>query len=539
MAEAMCRFIDVKDIMRKSAPEPTGKDARQKQNRRTTRRISHEADECELPVVPQVLGWSLQSILLQRAPPRIVQDALATLAPVMTKTPALQRSQSAALPHAADIKSSHASCVQHHLFSSSRSSSCPVTPREFVSVAQRPRVSLVQSLRSTPGDSNRPSRPVQEDCAPFCSRNVGRSHAKDASRREFLRSSKKQMRQRRINRRPRHIWAELLRARVPSSEELAAGKELLELCALEAWGSGSAADEEETLNTLTFSQMRKNFLMNHCEDLQDAGMENFRPAPIASDVQDRFLDKYNFYGPEALVLGYHGTSESNHASIFSKGLQVPGNEGVTVANGNAHGKGIYIAEKGAQYLSMSFLRGSSQILVCGVVDNTLVKNRTSQEAQDEQKSRFLFKCGGLAHRCHQRPTQPQHQQQQQLLGHQQLYKETKEVRHVGNAMVVFNEKHVAPLYVADLRGPAGANAAVVARAQTVAPSPELEHNLNHDGQPDWVGSRQRLDPRTEELTWLPPTEHLQSSHAVKMKRAFEKRFRLSERREMRAEKFAH
>merc|ERR1711865_775782 len=147
-------------------------------------------------------------------------------------------------------------------------SSCPVTPREFVSVAERPRIVLAQSLRTTPGSS--PSRLVHEDRAPFCYSNVGRSHAKDASRREFLRSSKKQMRQRRINRRPCHIWAELLRARVPSSEELAAGKELLSLCALEAWGSGSAADEEETSSTLTFSQMRKNFLMNHCENLKDA-----------------------------------------------------------------------------------------------------------------------------------------------------------------------------------------------------------------------------------------------------------------------------
>jgi len=331
---------------------------------------------------------------------------------------------------------------------------------------------------------------------------------------------------------------------VPTPAELAAGKALLELCVLEACNNGSGEDvEDSTCELASFENMRTEFLKTHCHDLQDAGIGHLQPAPIASHVQNRFLEKCNLYGAKTLVLGYHGTPECNHASIFNEGLLVPGQgNSVRIANGNAHGRGIYIAEKGAEYLSMSFLRGSSKLLVCGVVDNTIVEQAGTEEGQDiktNKNSRFSFKGGVLAHRCRRQPKRSQQGQKavRTYLGCQPLHSETKEVRHVGNAMVVRDEKHVAPLFVAETRrnvshglGPA--------LGQQIVPMPELERNSNRDGQPDSVGCRQCLDPRTLELCWLPPTEH-RCSHAIKMKRGFEKRLREAERRQMRAEKLSY
>merc|ERR1712227_162071 len=101
------------------------------------------------------------------------------------------------------------------------------------------------------------------------------------------------------------------------------------------------------------------------------------PAHISGHVQSRFLAACNEHGQKSLVLGYHGTPSRNHESIFRQGFMLPGKNGVRIANGNAHGRGIYIAEKGAHYLSMSFLKGDNQMLICGVVDNTLTEVESS------------------------------------------------------------------------------------------------------------------------------------------------------------------
>lgn len=153
--------------------------------------------------------------------------------------------------------------------------------------------------------------------------------------------------------------------------------------------------------------------------------------------------------------------------------------------------------------------------------------------------RFLFHGSCLAHRCHRQPIKnTSSQSQQQFLGARPLYAETQQVRHVGNAMVIKHEAHVAPLFVAHIDGITDSSS-TAASAQAVVPAPEPKPNPNHIGQVGFVARRQVVDPRDEELFWLAPYEHQflagghMESHAIKTRRAFEKRSRQKDRRLMR------
>merc|ERR1712046_25669 len=119
-------------------------------------------------------------------------------------------------------------------------------------------------------------------------------------------------------------------------------------------------------------------------------------APVTSGVQDRFLSVRR----EGHVLpAFHGTSVTNHRSIFERGLLVPGaGNGVSVANGSAHGVGIYTATVDNARLSKGFCRGGNSMLVCAVVSDAI-------------------------------------KQKDHLLGNHIVSAESGNVRHVGSAMV--------------------------------------------------------------------------------------------------------
>merc|ERR1712238_226701 len=111
-----------------------------------------------------------------------------------------------------------------------------------------------------------------------------------------------------------------------------------------------------------------------------------------------------------LVPALHGTHENNLASIYKNGLVIPGKgNGVKVTNGSAYGVGIYTASMSVANMSRGYARGSNPpVLVCGVLDS--------------------------AHE--------------------------DEVRHASGALVIFDERRVAPLFVArrrvgDVRLPTG------------------------------------------------------------------------------------
>lgn len=185
--------------------------------------------------------------------------------------------------------------------------------------------------------------------------------------------------------------------------------------------------DKQTKQTPTiqrFEHFRKRFLeehgLNFCSHLRSSfgGPLFLKPTPLAEGVQQKFLTATEELEGR-LIPTYHGTSEHNFPSIFQRGLLVPyeANNGIRVANGSAHGVGIYTATMESPQLSLGFIRGpfsrSRQLLVCGLLDDAV-------SALAEPKS-----FGALTVKA-----------------------ESDAVRHVGNAVVIFDSRRVAPLFVA-------------------------------------------------------------------------------------------
>jgi len=162
----------------------------------------------------------------------------------------------------------------------------------------------------------------------------------------------------------------------------------------------------------SFQDLQRGFLQTYGKRIK-AELPGVRlvPTRVGSHVEQGFLRSMQQEDVQ-LQPAYHGTLRKNFDSIQANGLLVPGTGGVTVANGSAHGVGIYTAKLGASQLSKGFSRDSKDIFVCAVADDR------SQCEKGHQ------------------------------LGSLMLHSESKDVRHVGNAMVVFDSKRVAPLFVA-------------------------------------------------------------------------------------------
>merc|ERR1719401_2255713 len=94
-----------------------------------------------------------------------------------------------------------------------------------------------------------------------------------------------------------------------------------------------------------------------------------RPVPVAPAVHKRFMQTM-LKKPEAEVRpAFHGTDVGNHASIFERGLLVPGDAcDIRVVHGQAHGRGIYTANVDAAWLSQGFCTAPN-MLVCAVLQS--------------------------------------------------------------------------------------------------------------------------------------------------------------------------
>lgn len=136
-----------------------------------------------------------------------------------------------------------------------------------------------------------------------------------------------------------------------------------------------------------------------------------KPTPLSSDVQRRFL-KACYELPGQVKPAFHGTHAENLESIYSLGLVIPGQgNSFRVANGSTHGRGIYAATMDNPMLSWGFAQGATRpMLVCAVLDDA--------EALHES----------------------------QRIGRFQVTAESSSVRHVGDAMVIFDPQRVAPLF---------------------------------------------------------------------------------------------
>eukprot|EP00418_Pyrodinium_bahamense_P015891 CAMPEP_0179102038 /NCGR_PEP_ID=MMETSP0796-20121207/47208_1 /TAXON_ID=73915 /ORGANISM="Pyrodinium bahamense, Strain pbaha01" /LENGTH=456 /DNA_ID=CAMNT_0020799905 /DNA_START=48 /DNA_END=1418 /DNA_ORIENTATION=+ len=144
------------------------------------------------------------------------------------------------------------------------------------------------------------------------------------------------------------------------------------------------------------------------------GEIQLRPASLSPEVKQHFLQRYKSNGN--VRPAFHGTNAANHASIFNRGLMIPGGgSGVSVSNGSSHGLGIYTATLDNPFLSRGFC-SEPCMLVCAVVDDAV------------------------------RLTCPR------PLGRFFVTAESAAVRHVGDALVVMDPWHVAPLFEASAEG---------------------------------------------------------------------------------------
>jgi len=145
------------------------------------------------------------------------------------------------------------------------------------------------------------------------------------------------------------------------------------------------------------------------------GQVELAPVPLACDVKRGFLAAWYAEAHPRLNLnitpGLHGTQAKSLPSIYRRGFLIPGeNNGVEVVHGSAHGNGIYLASRDSALLAARHADDCSCVLVCGFLDNA------------------------------KRLAQPRR------MGSQRVTAESEAVRHVGSAIVIFDEKRVVPLF---------------------------------------------------------------------------------------------
>jgi len=147
-------------------------------------------------------------------------------------------------------------------------------------------------------------------------------------------------------------------------------------------------------------------------------------------VQARFLSARREL-EHTVSVGYHGTESENIPSIARRGLIIPGRGGVRVANGSAHGLGIYTARLGSARLSKGFASQGSGVFICGLCD-------TSQALSEEERPQISSTKVMSFQQRRWGPTS---------IGGRSVTRASEEVLHVGDAMVVFREQCVVPLFL--------------------------------------------------------------------------------------------
>lgn len=148
------------------------------------------------------------------------------------------------------------------------------------------------------------------------------------------------------------------------------------------------------------------------------GLTRLQPTELGAEVVISFMKTVRRLScaPGDLTIALHGTSNSNHESICSRGLIIPGHKGVTVAHGSSLGVGIYTS---TNFNTSKYYCDGGKILVCALVDDT--KNHSNQSKST---------CKVQA---------------------------SKNIKHHGEVIVVFNEAHIIPLYIAEFASSAVAD----------------------------------------------------------------------------------
>jgi len=226
-----------------------------------------------------------------------------------------------------------------------------------------------------------------------------------------------------------------------------------------------------------FEEMVETFLKQYRERLLRAlrnvltGDINFKPAhSLASEVKCRFLQACK--SGESVLPALHGTKAANHDSILRSGLVIPNSgTGVSVCNGSSHGLGIYTAKLSNPYLARGFC-SEPRMLVCAVAD----------DAAPLEVPR--------------------------LLGSFHVTAESRNVRHVGDAIVVLDAGHVVPLFEASGNGFSTNSSFVPRPAEAAVPSPApsgqvqasaLKAALLHSSQQSETGRQVARKLRRQQL----------------------------------------
>lgn len=189
--------------------------------------------------------------------------------------------------------------------------------------------------------------------------------------------------------------------------------------------SQCSASHKPDITVGNFEKFREKFLEEHglafCRGLHSCfqGPIQLEPTPLWDDLKLKFLDSATGGLTGTVVPAFHGTGASNLSSIYKNGFLIPGvGNNLKVAHGSAHGLGVYAATLNNPHISWSFCTnrhtrpGSEKMLVCGVIDDAVQKAQAS------------------------------------FMGHLPMHAESDNIRRVGDAIVAFDTRRIAPLFVA-------------------------------------------------------------------------------------------
>jgi hypothetical protein len=96
---------------------------------------------------------------------------------------------------------------------------------------------------------------------------------------------------------------------------------------------------------------------------------------LNDEVQSKFLVKVMSKSTAVLCPALHGTSESNFTSIFNNGFLIPGDDNdLQRQNGWAFGKGVYVSNINAAWLSLKFSHSAPSLIVCAVLQDESVSH---------------------------------------------------------------------------------------------------------------------------------------------------------------------
>lgn len=300
----------------------------------------------------------------------------------------------------------------------------------------------------------------------------------------------------------------------------------------------SSQPRERDAEPTSFQGVQQAFLRQHGPQIkQEMPGVKLIPTQVGHGVSQRFMKALESQELEVLP-AYHGTKASNILGIQRQGLLIPGHGGVTVAHGSAHGVGIYTAAMGNSSLSRSFC-DSDEFLVCGVADS-----RTTPAPEGEPAAAKAFvtttspaQSGPRFHRTSQKPASSSAPAAQNtMLGNFTLHKENKEVRHVGGAMVVFDESRVAPLFVAQGIGNRDTGTSQLSQNSlwpTGGTPNDQSASLSAGG--NWMGRDQVMIG--DKAFWVPP-EHWRDDDAPALRHRWTAKARDVERRSQRDAKMA-